>query len=348
MLIKDKDDWLSSQENDTSEEDQSLAKLMRNNKKRKMRSSVPSTVKRKKAKNAGLAEMREKFASSSSPRDDTSDTEIEVEPNRARTSSGKDSKHKRPLISTNNASIRKRKRNTVSKSDAETGAGGLKHMCGLDTTEDSDSDLAPEKEVVRPFGSMPLVPQTTRVDDRQREKIRKGMYVDFRTLMPHPKGKVPPTRFTINNGLFEEVADSEDLNIYSWIDAFVIYMSVRLEFFPAEAQGLLRHLQIVKKMHSDGREALDYDEQFRRLKAQHKDIRWGEYLVELASDSVKRSPFKKINDKRTRSYGLSIPKRPCGFFNSPRGCLKGLQCRFPYVCKRCSSKDHPEFRCTKR
>ena len=93
------------------------------------------------------------------------------------------------------------------------------------------SDLASENEVVRPFGSMPLVPQTTRVDDKQKEKIRKNMYVHFRALVPHPKGKVPPTRFTINNGLFEEVANSEGLNIYSWIDAFVICMSVRLEFY---------------------------------------------------------------------------------------------------------------------
>ena len=126
--------------------------------------------------------------------------------------------------------------------------------------------------MVRSFGSIPLVPQATRVDDKQREKIRQGMYVDFRTLVPHPKGKVPPTRFTINNGLFEEVADSGDLNIYSWIDAFVIYMS---KFFSAKAQGILRHLQIAKKMHSDGKEALNYKEQFQRLKAQHKDIRWG-------------------------------------------------------------------------
>ena len=345
MLIKDKDDWLSSQESDTSEVDQSLADLMRNSKKRKIRSSTTPTMKRKKEQNPVLVKRKEKFTSCSST-DDTSDTEIEVEPNRPETSSGKNSKRKRLLIPKINAPIRKR--NTVSKNDAATDDGGTRRMWGVDTTEDSDSDLASENEVVRPFGSMPLVPQTTRVDEKKREKIRKGMYVDFRTLVPHPKGKVPPTRFTINNGLFEEVSDSEDLNMYSWIDAFVIYMSVRLEFFPAEAQGLLRHLQIVKKMHSDGKEALDYDEQFRRLKAQHKDIRWGEYLVELASDAVRRSPFKRNNDKRTRSYGLFNPKKPCSFFNSPRGCLKGLQCRFPHICKRCSSKDHPEFRCIKR
>ena len=231
MLIKNKDDWPSSQESDTSEVDQSLADLMRNGKKRKIGSSTTPTVNRKKEKNAVVVKMRKNFAFSSSPVDDTSDTEIEVEPNRAGTSREKGSKRKRPLISKTNAPIRKRKRYTVSKNNAATGSGGTRHMWRVDTTEDSDSDLASEKEVVRPFGSMPLVPQTTRVDDKQREKIRKNMYVDFRTLVPHPKGKVPPTRFTINNGLFEEVANSEGLNIYSWIDAFVICMSVRLEFY---------------------------------------------------------------------------------------------------------------------
>ena len=86
MLIKKKDDWLSSQESDTSEVDQSLAYLMRNGKKRKIGSSTTPTVNKKKEKNAVLVKMREKFASSSSPVDDTLDTEIEVEPNRAGTS----------------------------------------------------------------------------------------------------------------------------------------------------------------------------------------------------------------------------------------------------------------------
>ena len=119
----------------------------------------------------------------------------------------------------------------MSKNDAAIGSDGTEHMWEVDTTEDSDSDLAPEKEVVRPFGSHPLVPRTTRVDDKQREKIRISMYVDFCTLVHHPKEKVLPTRFNINNGLFEEVADSEYRNICSWIDAFVIYVNVRLVFF---------------------------------------------------------------------------------------------------------------------
>ena len=213
MLIKDKDDWLSSQESDTSEVNQSLADLMRNSKKRKIGSSTTSTIRRKKEQNSVLVKRREKFTFSSLTRDNTSDTEIEVEPNRPGTSSGTNSKCKRLLISKINALIRKG--NTVSKNDAATGDGGTRHMWGVDTTEDSDSDLAPENEVVKPFGSMSLVPQATRVDDIQREKIRKGMYVDFRGLVPHPKGKVAPTRCTIYNGLFKEVVDSEDLNIYS-------------------------------------------------------------------------------------------------------------------------------------
>ena len=86
MLIKNKDDWPSSQESDTSEVDQSLADLMRNSKKRKIGSSTTPTVNRKKEKNAVLVKMKKNFAFSSSPVDDTLDTEIEVEPNRAGTS----------------------------------------------------------------------------------------------------------------------------------------------------------------------------------------------------------------------------------------------------------------------
>ena len=71
-----------------------------------------------------------------------------------------------------------------------------------------------------------------------REKNSKRYVCGFPYSGASPKGKVPSIRFTISNGQFEEVADSEDLNLYSWIDAFAIYMSVQLEFFSAEAQDL--------------------------------------------------------------------------------------------------------------
>ena len=173
MLIKDKDNWLSSQESDTSEVNQSLADLMRNSKKGKNRIINNPTIRRKKEQNSVLVKKRGKFTFSSLAGDNTSDTEIEVEPNRPGTSSGKNSKRKRLLIPKINALIRKR--NTVSKNNAATDDGGTRRMWGVDTTEDSDSDLAPKNEVVKPFGSMPLVPQAARVDDKQREKIRKGM-----------------------------------------------------------------------------------------------------------------------------------------------------------------------------
>ena len=101
----------------------------------------------------------------------------------------------------------------------------------------------------RAFGSMPAHPRTEHVPDTLRKKIREGEYVDLKLLLPHPRGEKPTKKFAINDGVFEEVEDNTNLVFYPWLDAFIIFMSIYLEFYPAEVQGLLRHLEIVKSFH---------------------------------------------------------------------------------------------------
>ena len=65
---------------------------------------------------------------------------------------------------------------------------------------------------------------------------------------------------------------------------------------------MLRHLEIVKSFHSAGKDGVEYDYQFRRLKSRNSDMVWGEFISELAgtikenkaaqqkkADSAKRS-----------------------------------------------------------
>ena len=217
-----------------------------------------------------------------------------------------------------------------------------------------DSESEEEQLVVRQPGSMPLVPRKAHVDDKARDKIRRGEYVDFKFLVARPRGEEPRKKFAFSEGLFEEVEDSSNLVFYDWVDAFLVFMSVRLEFYPDEAQGLLRHMQIVKNIHGSGKDGVEYDFQFRRLKGQHKDIRWGEYLAELAVEMKDRrlpAPKRVERPRATGRFGfqpasrLGQQKGVCFKFNSPEGC-KYLSCRFSHKCRKCSG-DHPGCRCKK-
>lgn len=233
-----------------------------------------------------------------------------------------------------------------------------------DESEFSDEPNQPStSRPARPVGAMPLVPRTEMVDAKLRNKIREGKFVEFAQLLPTPKGTKPNKRFAITDGLFEEVEDDSSLGLYQWIDAFVIYMSVTLEFFPAEAQGMLRHMQIVKRLQTATRNGVDYDYQFRRLKSNHMDVQWGEYLAELAIETPeekrpatkepygRKPPHSSPAWPRFNGGGHQAPSQQLGIcrrFNSTGGCTFGMHCRYSHKCSRCEAFDHPTYRCSKR
>ena len=197
---------------------------------------------------------------------------------------------------------------------------------------------------------MPLVPRTDHLDDRMRKKIRKGEYVDLRQLL-NIKNRSNRTKLTLLDGALEEVREEENLTVTKWVDAFVIYMSVYLEFYQNDVQGMLRHIQIVKRMCSQGKNGIEYDTQFRRMRAQHSDIRWGEYLPEMAAE-IEEIPRFRYGLKKTDRYRSFLRKQPtqknvCYKFNSPEGCKRD-KCYFPHKCRHCLSSNHPDFRCLKK
>ena len=199
----------------------------------------------------------------------------------------------------------------------------------------------------RAFGSMPAHPRTEHVPDTLRKKIREGEYVDLKLLLPHPRGEKPTKKFAINDGVFEEVEDNTNLVFYPWLDAFIIFMSIYLEFYPAEVQGLLRHLEIVKSFHSAGKDGVEYDYQFRRLKSRNSDMVWGEFISELAG-TIKEN--KAAQQKKADSAKKKTQAKPpvCFKFNSAEGCKFGSRCKYTHKCKKCSSFDHPEYRCSRK
>lgn len=220
-----------------------------------------------------------------------------------------------------------------------------------ESSEESSVDEGEAATSTRPSGSMPISPRTEHVPEKTRRLIRKGEFVDFKDLIAHPRGEKQKKRFTIAQGYFEEVEDTTNLNFYSWLDAYVVLMSINLEFRPQENQGMLRHLQIVKNMHSNGKDGVEYDYQFRRLKSLHKDIVWGEFMAELAGQIKElRAPAKPQETAKTHTKWPAGSKSrvACNRFNSLAGCRYGPKCTFAHHCRKCYSRDHPVHRCSKK
>ena len=219
----------------------------------------------------------------------------------------------------------------------------LEDMDVSDSSEPSTSDdeIAPESKSLRLPGAMPLVPRTDHIDEATRKKIRKGQYVNLRPLIGwrrkgrnvsgqavyNPLGQAPYIPGEMEEG---------NLPISQWVDAFIVFMSVHIRFHPNHIQGMLRHMQIVKKMCTQGKNGVEYDTQFRRLRAQHLEIQWGEYLPELAADVEGDAqqlcrPRKNFGYYKTHQGLHRLPAqrsaRVCYRFNLPESC-KTDNCKY--------------------
>lgn len=66
--------------------------------------------------------------------------------------------------------------------------------------------------------------------------------------------------------------ENTNLIYYQWTDAYVVFVRIRLQYHPEETQGMLRHLQMVKRMHSASKDGIEYDYKLRRLKSTNPDM----------------------------------------------------------------------------
>ena len=169
------------------------------------------------------------------------------------------------------------------------------------------------------------------------------------------------------------------LSFYEWIKCFRVLKSTRLSHYPNELQGMLRHEEIVQDLHSQGKDGMYYDAQFRRRKHQHPHIGWWEYLADIVNNlpplqgssatlrqgtralrprlrlsnpraNYYTPPTMPMNFVATQPKPMRFPQpqyrpRPiCNFYNTPAGCLM-QQCRFSHACKKCGRPGYSVQQC---
>lgn len=239
-----------------------------------------------------------------------------------------------------------------------------KESSSSSSSSESDDNIPLIDLVPRTPGTLPAVPRCGHVTEKTRKQIRKGEFVQLSQLVPKDSDTSKRKQFTINSesGLFEEVESKVHLTFSSWLDSFIIFISLRIQSAPDETQGLLRHMQLIKNMYSQGKNGVEYDYQFRQAKAQHPTIQWGEYLPEL-SDEISAKEQKRTRPawetsrlpigQRRRTPWSGQPNswsqqqnkpKHCYKFNSKEGC-KNSNCQYPHRCRKCLRMGHPIMNC---
>ena len=208
-----------------------------------------------------------------------------------------------------------------------------------DAESDSDSDgigmLEPPNEIITSF-----------VDKKTVRKIVRGKLVDLNKLYPKDAAKPGPGKvFSIEgNKIMCKEAESRITGFAKWLDCFLVFMTIRGKQHPKEMLGMLKHIDIVKRLGYDGYDGVAYDLRFRSLKASFGGIPWGSFRAELLSAAPKQM-YGKNNSPGAGSSSYNKPY--CRFFNTNR-CFKKDTCKFKHACFKCHSDQHGSATCNKK
>ena len=190
------------------------------------------------------------------------------------------------------------------------------------------------------------------VSTEMRNIIQSNKFINLEVLMP---GRVGAVDFLFNQTLPHKVSvHSSKLTKFTsfedWMEAYLIFAAVYIQKFPNEAQGILKHLSTVKRLHRQGFKWYEYDFEFRHFVAS-SSLTFEVYLPEVLERAKERQPFLSGQQHpRKYSSGTSaaqrpIPNRLCYAF--ARGTCQRRPCPFKHECHLCG-KPHPPSTCSLR
>ena len=182
----------------------------------------------------------------------------------------------------------------------------------------------------------PNEPLTDHVDTKLKKKIAKGQ---FRRDTAQSSAQV----FSLENGALK-LKDGDEKKVRSfgiWLDCFIVYMTIRGKKYPDEMLGMLKHMETIKRLNSEGFDAIAYDIRFRHMKATYGGLPWGQFMPESIS-VASRLPMRSNFNPSTAPINRGI----CNFFNL-NGCNKRDRCTFKHICSKCNVFGHGANSCKK-
>ena len=199
--------------------------------------------------------------------------------------------------------------------------------------------------------SVPCEPSVSHVSEKVVSKIKRGELVDMAKLLRKDKPHDSEQLLSLSSdGLIQLAEKSVPItSFYKWMDAFLVFMSIRGRYFPHEFQGMLRHVELVKQVFSDNNDGSLYDYKFRAAKADFPQLPWGRFMPELvrgvskysaSKSSAKTNSANNAHKSQTAKFSNS---NYCNYFNYGK-CSRTV-CSFGHKCLICHKPDHGLSQC---
>lgn len=200
-----------------------------------------------------------------------------------------------------------------------------------------------------PIFFIPSGPMTSHVPEKVQNKIRAGSYVMLSKLLYDDGQHDDEQVLALKDGTISlvEKHDSKAITSFSkFFDAFVVYMAIRGAAYPSEYLGMLRHMEIVKKLIGQGNDGIMYDKQFRIMRGNMPQLYWGQFMAELVcrKQSWQQQPGQKTS---TGNNDFKSGNLTCRYFNSESSCTR-KSCRYRHECSICHKKSHGQHKCWKK
>ena len=188
-----------------------------------------------------------------------------------------------------------------------------------------------------------------------RQNIINNKYVDMCLLLDAQAGQ-PDDRdpiFRIENGRLRSARPQRSISTFStWCVAFLRFAEIYLQAHPADALGMLLHMQQVSGLTASGLGLAwrDFDEQFRRAReADPARYCWGATQASspLYLNAIARGMAAAAVGSNSTNAGVStVNGSVCFSFNKPGGCTRG-RCMYAHICRVCNGA-HSVLRCPRR
>ena len=222
-------------------------------------------------------------------------------------------------------------------------------------------------------------PLDASVDDKLRDKILRGKYIDLAALLhDSPSESVLVTQLAEDGTpesqslLVPSQKEKEKLTFNRWLKAFLMYTTVWCQQNLADYPHMLKYVDTIRELWSSGAKWYFYDEKFRRSREQTtwpwQSLQlelWGKAMAVFhdAERAVKPSQhkpapmahssrsFPRGNSAReqsqpssSRDHSHQTPQGYCYPFHRGASCSGG--CGFSHICHKCDGK-HSASVCAK-
>ncbi|XP_062592630.1 uncharacterized protein LOC134254963 isoform X2 [Saccostrea cucullata] len=189
------------------------------------------------------------------------------------------------------------------------------------------------------------IPLGATVSSKIKSKVWANEFFDLRLLLS--RQEEDPLMLSISPGVINvqhTLKPKTPMSINQWTDAFLIFISIRIQKNSSEAPHLLKYMSFIREMHKLYGDAAwrAYDESFRKLR-ESVDLAWQKPVEELRGKCIAQAIKPNYNALPFRGKQAGRV-RFCFAFNRGEKC-KNTPCQFSHTCQSCRGQ-HPQYKCT--